>query len=280
MNIHKLALALAPALVAAPLAAAEDRGHACLIEPWQRIELRSPVEALIEAIHVDRGGHVRRGEVVVSLDSGVELSALKAARYRATTEGPIKAAEAKVANTREKFERRDDLARQNMMAAQERDDALAEMRVAEANLIEARENRKAAELEASRLAELLRLRTIRSPFTGIVTERLQNPGEMSQTGESARPILKLAQTDRLRVEVVLPSSLHGTLKPGQAADVEVEPPLKGSYRALVQVVDRVVDSASGTFGVRLELQNPKGEIPAGVKCRARFQAAAAAKATP
>jgi hypothetical protein len=39
----------------------------------------------------------------------------------------------------------------------------------------------------------------------------------------------------------------------------------------VAIVDRVVDSASGTFGVRLDLANPKGDIPAGIKCRARFQ---------
>jgi hypothetical protein len=35
-------------------------------------------------------------------------------------------------------------------------------------------------------------------------------------------------------------------------------------------VDRVVDSASGTFGVRLELPNANGEIPAGVKCQVKF----------
>jgi len=30
----------------------------------------------------------------------------------------------------------------------------------------------------------------------------------------------------------------------------------------------VVDSASGTFTVRLELPNPKGDLPVGVKCSA------------
>jgi hypothetical protein len=32
-----------------------------------------------------------------------------------------------------------------------------------------------------------------------------------------------------------------------------------------------MDSASGTFGVRLDLPNPKGEIPAEVKCRGNFE---------
>jgi len=41
--------------------------------------------------------------------------------------------------------------------------------------------------------------------------------------------------------------------------------------ATVQIVDRVVDSASGTFGVRLEVPNPSGTMPAGVKCKVRFK---------
>lgn len=65
--------------------------------------------------------------------------------------------------------------------------------------------------------------------------------------------------------------MHGKLKPGMSAEVAAEPPLSGRYQATVTIVDRVVDSASGTFGVRLDLPNPKGEIPAGVKCRVNFR---------
>jgi hypothetical protein len=39
---------------------------------------------------------------------------------------------------------------------------------------------------------------------------------------------------------------------------------------VVTVVDRVVDAASSTFGVRLELANPDYRLPAGLKCRVRF----------
>ena len=104
----------------------------------------------------------------------------------------------------------------------------------------------------------------------MVTERLQHPGELAQTGESARAILKLAQTHPLRVEVVLPVALYGKVVNGAKAEVVTESPVAGRYAATVRIVDKVVDSASGTFGVRLELQNPKGDIPAGVKCRVRF----------
>lgn len=264
-------LCLAANLVAAHAALAEDRGHACLIEPYQKIELRSPVEALIDDILVQRGSVVKKDQVLVKLDSGVEQAALASARYRAIMEGQVRSSEARLNYARDKHRRREELNRQNFISAQERDDAYAEMRVAEAELIEAKDNRELSALDTKRLDELLKQRTLRAPFSGIVTERLQEPGELAFTGEGARPILKLAQIHPLRVEVVLPVSLYGSIKVGGHADVEAEAPLKGSYKATVRIVDKVVDSASGTFGVRLDLPNPKGDIPAGIKCRARFR---------
>ena len=46
-----------------------------------------------------------------------------------------------------------------------------------------------------------------------------------------------------------------------------ESPVGGRHNARVHVVDRVMDPASGTFGVRLELQNPGLRLPAGIKCK-------------
>jgi RND family efflux transporter MFP subunit len=247
------------------------QGFACLIEPFQRIELRSGVEGRIDAIQVDRGAEVRKGQVLVELDTAAERAALEGARYRAVMEGSIKSAGSRLAAAKEKLRRRDELVQEKFIATQDRDDSAMEAQVAEANLIEARDNRQLALVEQRRLNELVEQRRLRSPINGIVTERLQHVGEIAQAGESARPILKLAQTHPLRVEVVLPVAMYGKIKAGAWADVDAEPPLAGRYQAKVSIVDKVVDSASGTFGVRLELANPKGDIPAGVKCRVTFR---------
>jgi len=252
-------------------AAQAGSGFNCLIEPMQRIELRSPVEGRIAAIHVERGAEVRKGQILVELDTGAERAALDGARYRAVMEGQLKSADSRLAAAREKFQRRDELLKEKYIANQDRDDALAEMRVAEANLVEARDNQRLAAIEQQRLAELVEQRRLRAPFNGVVTERLQGVGEVAQAGESARAILRLAQTQPLRVEVVLPVAMYGKVRTGSKAVVEAEAPLSGRYVGTVTIVDKVVDSASGTFGVRLELPNPKGDIPAGVKCRTRFE---------
>ena len=49
------------------------------------------------------------------------------------------------------------------------------------------------------------------------------------------------------------------------------PAIGGVHRAEVTVVDRVVDAASGTFGVRLALPTPDYALPAGLNCRVRFR---------
>jgi len=64
--------------------------------------------------------------------------------------------------------------------------------------------------------------------------------------------------------------LLGAIKVGMQADVTPENPVGQVYKAKVTIVDRVLDAASGTFGVRLELPNPKYRLPAGLKCKVTF----------
>ena len=47
--------------------------------------------------------------------------------------------------------------------------------------------------------------------------------------------------------------------------------LGGTYKVTATIVDSVIDSASGTFGVRLELPNSDRGVPAGSRCKIRFE---------
>jgi RND family efflux transporter MFP subunit len=265
-HLSLAALTACAALWPAVAHAAASSGYACLIEPSQRVDLRSTVEGRIDAISVDRGSEVRKGQVLVVLDSNADRAAHEAAQYRAVMEGQLKSAESRRVAAQKKLQRRDDLVQEKYIAVQDRDDTAAEVHAAEASIVEAKDNRRLAELEQRRLQVLIEQRSLRSPITGVVTDRLQQVGEVAQAGDTARPVLRLAQINPLRVEVVLPVALFGKVKVGSLARVVAEPPLSGSYQATVSVVDRVVDSASGTFRVRLDLPNPKGEVPVGVKC--------------
>lgn len=127
-------------------------------------------------------------------------------------------------------------------------------------------NRRLADLELQRTSAEVALRTIKSPVNGVVVERFMHPGEFPKQEK----ILKIAQIDPLRVEVYAPVSLFGKISVGSTAYVKPEAPLTGEYAAKVTVVDRVMDAASGTFGIRLELPNHDLKLPAGLKCSIRF----------
>lgn len=241
----------------------------CVIEARQAVDVRASAEGVIESVLVRRGDTVKKGQPLARLASGPELAALNLARSRATMEGEMKAAEARVGITKKKWERADELHNKGFVSANAKDEAEAEFRLATEQLRAAQESRKLAELEVKRSEEVIAQRSVHSPVNGVVVALLLNPGELASSNQKD-PILKLMEIDPLNVELILPVSQYGKIKTGQRAKVMPEQPVGGSYSAAVEVVDPTLDAASGTFGVRLRLPNPGNRIPAGVKCRALF----------
>lgn len=240
----------------------------CLIEARRTVVISGPVEALIAQVRVDRGDFVRKGDVLVEFESGVERATAELARQRSEIVSAIEARQARQEYAAAKLTRRQELTKQNFISQQDLEEAEAERRLTVAELKEARDNKRLAELEYRRAAELLRQRSLTSPISGVVVERLMHPGEVSELGK--KPILKIADIDTLSVEVVLPLAAYRQIAKGDMASVRPEGPIGGQHDARVAVVDKVLDAASGTFGARLDLPNPKGAIPAGVRCRIDF----------
>lgn len=242
----------------------------CVLEPRQTVELRSPVTGLIERVTVDRGQFVRAGQVVIELDTGSERAAADIARHRATMQGAIRSGESRLEFATLKLHRRENLAGENFISKQDRDESATEKRLAEAELQDARDNRRLAELEVRRNEEQIRLRLIKSPVNGVVTERNMHNGELADPGESKKPILRIADISVLHAEAILPAEAYAYIKPGVKATVRADTPIKVSAAGVVKVVDRVLDAASGTFGTRLEVANPNLAIPAGIHCKVDF----------
>jgi RND family efflux transporter MFP subunit len=238
----------------------------CLIQAYELVGVASPVEGLVEQITVDRGDLVEQGQVLVTLESAAEKAVLAVARARAELEAAIKSNQVRLDFGVRRFDRTQDMFKKDLIPLKEMDEAETAKILGELGLLEAHENRRLAELDLQRASVALALRTIRSPITGVVVERLLSPGEF--VGQAA--ILKIARIDPLRVEVFVPVAMLGRIRLGMRGEVRPESPVNGVYEAQVTVVDRVVDAASGTFGVRLELPNPDYRLPAGLKCKVRF----------
>jgi membrane fusion protein, multidrug efflux system len=209
-----------------------------MIEPYVIVRVSSQVPGILEKV-AERGDIVRKGEVVAQLRAGVENANVKLARTQ-------------VEFSKRKLERNREMFLLKHISEHEKDELETEIAKGEAMLQDA--------------VEKLEMRTIRSTVDGVVMRRELSPGEY--VGE--KPILAIAQIHPLNVEVVVPVSRLGSVREGMYAEVRPESPVGGVHLGKVVIVDKVVDAASGTFGVRVELPNPSLTLPAGLRCRVRF----------
>lgn len=250
----------------------------CMLEPRRVVTISGSIEALISSVRVERGDLVRKGDVLVEFESGVERASTDLAKYRAEMQGAVEARRARSEYAQARHRRTVELTKKNFVSPQDVEETAAEKRLAEAELREALDSRRIAELEQRRATEVLKLRTLRSPISGVVVDRYMNPGEISEIG--AKPILKLAEIGTLHVETILPAAAYGQVALGDVGIVRPEAPAGSRYEAKVIVVDRVLDAASGTFGVRLELPNENRNLPAGARCKVDLPKVKAAPPRP
>jgi RND family efflux transporter MFP subunit len=242
----------------------------CLIEPTQVIEVGSPTGGLLDKVNVKRGDRVSRGQIVASLESSAESATAELAKFKSNARGPMEAAKNKIEFAQRKFSRRKEMAIEKLGSVQESDDAEAELQLARSELVVAQESREQARFELQQQSSLLNLRFIKSPFDGIVVDQLMYPGEIVESSGAKKVILKLAQLDPLKIRVVLPIPVFGRARVGMSVDVVPELPIGGKYKAVVKSIDKMVDAASGTFAVFLEMPNKRLDVPSGVKCKASF----------
>jgi len=260
------ALVLFFVMAMAPVAKAETVGFDGLIEPRLVVKLGSATFGVIEKITVDRGDNVKEGQVLASLQSGVEKATMELAKTQAQFEAAVEARRAELEFAIRNQERRKELFEKKTLPLQDWDETETRRILAEISLKEAVEKQRLAEMEYRRALETYRRTIIKSPLSGVVVERFMHPGEYVEN----QPLMTLAQIDPLYVEVVLTVANLGIVKVGQKATIRPESPVGGLYEAEVIVVDKVVDAASGTFGVRLELPNPEYRLPPGLKCKVMF----------
>jgi RND family efflux transporter MFP subunit len=235
----------------------------CIIQPHQVVQVGSASAGLIENILVDRGDMVQRGQPIVQLNASIERATLAVARERAAQVGATRAAAGAQELAKRELERANDLVAENFVSKTYVDKQRAEAQVASGRSDEAEEKRKLSSRELELAIAQLEQRTIRAPIAGVVVERFMSTGEYVEQ----KPVLRLASVDPLRVDVLVPAAAFGQVTPGMKGMVTPEIFSKNTYAAAVKTVDRVIDAASNTFRVRLELPNPGGTLPAGLRCK-------------
>jgi len=251
---------LSPAQPAAPAPAGLD----CMIQPHQVVQVGTASAGVIQIVRVDRGDVVRRGQPLVQMNADVERAALAVARERASQVGELQATRGAHDLATREAERAAKLVEENFVSRTFFDKQRAEAQVAAGRGAQAQERIKLAHREVELASAQLSQRTIVSPIDGVVVDRFVSPGEYVEQ----KPVLRIAAIDPLRVDVLVPAAHFGRIAAGSKASVVPELLSRSAHAATVTSVDRVVDAASNTFRVRLELPNPGGALPPGLRCKA------------
>jgi RND family efflux transporter MFP subunit len=257
-------LILTTLLLPATAVCAQTVEYDGLIEPYVVVDIGAPAEGIVADITVDRSSSVEKGQILVELESSVERATLEKAKAMAAFDGEISLQKTQLAFARRTHNRFKKL---EAVANHDKDQAATEIILVGQRLEKAREKRILAQLELKKAQALLDRCSIKSPISGVVVERYVSPGEYVNN----QPLLRVAQIDPLLVEVIVPAQIFGKIGPGMFATIVPELPEYGEHTATVTIVDRVIDSASNTFGVRLELPNTEQQLPSGLRCLVRFE---------
>lgn len=262
-----LGMALAALLLDSTGASAQEKSFICLVKPRMETDLGAPVAGVLDDLAVDRGDVVEAGQPVAYLKRDVEKANLELARVKAANDSAIKRRRAELSTKRNVLKRKRQLIESKYVSQETLEKARLEVNVAQHMLDQAKTDAKLAKLQVRRAQAMLDLRIVRSPIDGVVTEVQGAPGQyVSEQGS----IMTIASIDPLHVEVFLPLERYGEVKVDDVLDVRLKQPIGTTRKATVTVVDPVIDAASDTFGVRLNLPNSDRKIPAGSRCDVLF----------
>jgi RND family efflux transporter MFP subunit len=230
-------------------------------------------EGVIESMELQLGMPVKSGGVIGYLHREIAELTVAKNELQAKAIAPEEKARAQKEVAASVVARNNRLnARQKGMVSDE-DVAKAEgeLKVADAQLHEARENQGFAKADLNSAIRVLKEHTIVAPFDGIVLKRMKNPGEGVRANEA---VIQLGDLSRLSAEAYVPLDHALQVKEGQI--VEIQPRLntgrrgeplsieKKRFRGKITFVDPQIQPVAETaVRIRAEFDNP-GELRPGM----------------
>ncbi len=232
--------------------------------PYQSVELRARVAGFVERIEVDRGSTVRKGQLIAVLSAPemaaqiaeAEAKAASAESLRAEAESRRRAAESTLARLREAARTPGAVAAHEVVLAEQAGEgALAAVRAAESST-------RAAQASVSAFRELASYLRVTAPFDGVVTERYLHPGALA--GPQAEPLVKIEQTQRLRLVVAVPEPAAGNVTPGLRIAFTVPAYKERQFSGIVTRNPRSLDARTRTLPVEADVDNAAGQLAPGM----------------
>jgi len=196
----------------------------------------------------DIGARVRRGELLAQIETpelDQQLSQAIAARQQTAASLDL---------AKSSLVRWEALRKRDAVSQQELDERRSAHAQAQANLA-------AAQANVERLRQLESFKRVVAPFSGVITRRNVDIGDLIEGG--GKPLFLLSKTDPLRVYVNVPQAYAQLVHPGQPAIVTQTELRERSFRGEVARTAASIDSATRTMQVEVSLRNQDGALLPG-----------------
>ena len=224
----------------------------------QETALYARTNGYVRKWNVDIGAKVEVGQLLAEIETPEVDQELNQARANVTQ------AIANADLARATLARWQQLVDQKVVSSQEFDEKKSASDARAADLQVAKANVK-------RLEELQSFEKIVAPFTGIVTARNIDNGNLVSAGSGqTAPLFRLAQTDTLRIYVTVPQTQSRSIAPGQSATVSVREIPDKAFNAKVVRTAGAIDPASRTLLTELQLPNDDGQLFPGMYAEVKF----------
>jgi len=184
----------------------------------------------IEKFHVEEGARVKAGELLVSLNTDA-------------IDKQIKGTKSSLELATKTYNKLDTLWKQNIGS--------------EIDYLSAKNNKESLEAQLESLQAQKRMAQISAPFNGIVDKIFLKEGEIASP---AIPVIEFVNLKKLTITADVSESYIGVIETGQVVELSFGslPDLK--INAPVARVSKVINSASRTFEIEMNIENPNEKI--------------------
>ena len=280
------------------IAAVSDAGARVYMgttRPARQVSLRSQAEGRLLSLTGDPGDTVQQGQVLGRLDNVLLQTAVGEARAElAARQFEVARAEAELADIRTSIEqarvelqqasndaqRLKSLADQGAIAAQEAERADTTLRTAEQALASAQEQVRTRQQSVSaaeqrvtaqrsivqETQQRLTFANLSAPISGVVLERVTEPGDLVQPGET---VLTLGDLSEIRVVIDVTDSNLRSFALGQPIDLEIDAFPGETFNGRITRISPVADGTSRQVPVEITVANPGNRIGSGLLARVR-----------
>lgn len=222
------------------------------LEPERAATVRAEVSGSVLKTDAEEGARVQRGALLASLDDTAVRDAYLSARSQ------VRSAESSLENARRNAERAERLSAAGAIPDRDLESARLDETNAEGGLADAKARLAAA-------SEQLEDTRIRAPFSGVVSERQTDAGDVVQVGTA---LFTIVDPRVLRLEAGVPANQIGRLRVGTPVEFEVSG-LNRQFTGKIARINPVVDSATRQVRIYVDIPNVDQQLAAGLFAEGR-----------